>query len=1030
MHKLVLFLVLICVGLAIQAENLVKNSSFEEGLKHWRSDPYLPGKVVEEQFSEGNKSLLIEAVASPQMIAAIQHIPNVKSRIYKVEVDLFIESFTAGKFHPIYFQIGTEKGTKYTSRTLEPEKVTPGKQHYELMLDLTPYKKVMLAAFILASENFTGKIYADHFRITPYEANSPTLTIPHGGGVTLNNFVDSVTSKAAINPSGVTVRHDNTSLFFSCRLEALSLNPVFNRLDSFVAGKPGRGSCYALWRNDSIRISLRNPQGVAYFMAVNAAGGYALERELPERWDGNWTPEGFKVSAQKANGFWTAEIEIPLKSLAFDKVDKWKINLVRFDSETGNIFVLARSTDLWKDFSLAPEITLSEKNFIVTPVEIADIMMASRSIPSIASSWEIVNFMKNNPVRVASGAGKSIPLGAAGIGDAFMLTFMDFAGNVLLRTGKIPDRSDSMMGAFEPSEFTSFKIDELEVVSDGKFRLSPGVNKLSFVAKNPDFVNIRIGKKEISVLGTELRVLREVTTLLPLRPDGVWHLSEGGVYALAWPSGAYVSGKIPPEELNDFSLVVDWPETLDLAVPKLKSPKAVEVTREDLPAAPGRRKARLKMNSPVKLAGVPQNFTEEMKKKYEGCWLLFKALGKPGEYGEIIVHAEAEKASFIEIPNVIAFDIAPKLSTPKLKILLFYGLFIRVPEFVDEEFCTEMLRNYADAGFTNLTTTLKETGRALGLRQSSLFYQVNLKKYFPPEFFQENSDFAKDFSNPARYSRTPGMREALLSTWKAYKKANPLEDLTIVDYEYNPFGQRYSCRNPFGIAEFAKKYALVQVPEWSEIEKNYRTQWIEFACFEVGEMLKMLSETAAASGLPTMFYSGYQSEFTQEHYSIDWSKIGGTFNIYAVGYGFNPLLIEATRSAIGGKNLMLGLLQTGNSAATHSAATMLRYLTGGRAGLLLWYEIYNDAAVFLNVAECIKTVAPYEDFITKGKRSDSIIECKNELRNSLAVFTLNGKNVVFLFNESVKPLDISFSFGEKKHSFTLASGSIKAFFLE
>jgi hypothetical protein len=318
----------------------------------------------------------------------------------------------------------------------------------------------------------------------------------------------------------------------------------------------------------------------------------------------------------------------------------------------------------------------------------------------------------------------------------------------------------------------------------------------------------------------------------------------------------------------------------------------------------------------------------------------------------------------------------------------------------------------------------------MGLLQQGLFYPINLKNHFSAEYLAKHPDFADEFTNPSRYARTPGLREALIAAWKAWKAARPLWDLALIDYECNPFGQQLSCRTPFGIAQFAGQYKLAAVPEWEDIEKNLRPQWIEYTCSEAGNMIKMLSETAAECGIPTMFYSGYQSDYTKAHYSVDWSKIGRAFIIYSAGYGFNPTLIEATRSAIGGKKLLSGLLQTGNSASSHSTASMLKHLTAGQGGVLIWYELYNDAKVFLNVAECVKTVAPYEDFIALGTRADDSVICRNELRSAMAVFTLNGKNAAFLFNENLEPLDMNFSCNGKKYAFTLAPGSVKALTLE
>ena len=105
-------LLLLAIGI-LCADNLVKNGSFEDGMKFWGTGPYLPGKIVPQNSSDGKNSLLIEGLASPKMIAVTQHIPNVEPGVYKAGIDIYLENHSAGDFYPLYFQILTDQGTKY-----------------------------------------------------------------------------------------------------------------------------------------------------------------------------------------------------------------------------------------------------------------------------------------------------------------------------------------------------------------------------------------------------------------------------------------------------------------------------------------------------------------------------------------------------------------------------------------------------------------------------------------------------------------------------------------------------------------------------------------------------------------------------------------------------------------------------------------------------------------------------------------------------------------------------------------------------
>ena len=815
----------------------------------------------------------------------------------------------------------------------------------------------------------------------------------------------------------------------------------------------------------------------SYYIGFNADSALTDMRRDANGWNEKWNGD-IRLKSAPGNGKWTAQLDIGMKSLGMKRGDDWRINIVRFDQRLKKSSVLVPAADHQDMSHAARLILAGPGSAVKVPEFTPDALNRRRLdfMTDKGKTWKIACIRNGFPLKTLSGsvsnriAAVGLPGGIQG-SVQLQISISDGQGKEIWRTPLYPCSADDLQGkaALKSSGVLRLFINGAESPLNTGFSLPQGAAVVAIQAQGGKTLDgsLKIGsqtfpldaswkymenppqdavKKEFddrswkrwnasvktvpgqgSVL-LRKTIMRNATTLLPVLPDNTWRLTENGTYLLQWAAGAYTSGEQLKRPMNDFELLLEYTDGIkylgtgvaDKTFYYLKKSEQPKYITQELPPVKENgttyRRIRIRVSSPVTLSGEPKPGLPTLKCVYSGCNLVFEATAPAGSEGTLRIRAAAEQGNIVELANTLNFQILPKLDAPKADHLIFLT-YSPVPQFENRELNKKLLKTIRDSGINELVTrACPAYAKEIGLHPFQFFYPSlgTLGKQYPELL---NPEFPGHWFNPSVLTRIPGIQAHIDEIVKLYFARNPHLDKLFWDYEYSPFpgrGNHFLCHGESTFRIFAEEYKIAEKITPELLAGKYRSQWVEFTCGEIANMFRLFGNAAAKLNKPLAAYSEYESPATKELYNIDWNKISPAISMGYCGYGDATDQIEATRKALRGKPLVLGLLRTGIAASSDNAATIFRKVVESRGGVLLWYENLNDAYFLTQTAKAVTAAEKSWEFLKKGKRDDSLAKRAPGLSKAVAAFRLNNTGLLIFLNEgrearTLKALPCGFS---------------------
>jgi len=243
------------------------------------------------------------------------------------------------------------------------------------------------------------------------------------------------------------------------------------------------------------------------------------------------------------------------------------------------------------------------------------------------------------------------------------------------------------------------------------------------------------------------------------------------------------------------------------------------------------------------------------------------------------------------------------------------------------------------------------------------------------------------------------------------------------DIETGPFDGYFACYCPRCLAEFAK-FAQVDVAQLTPqtIQDRYADQWIDFIVRRSAQLCLKTKEAIHRIVPDTTFmvYCGYHSPYNRNHYSLDWQYIGEleAVDLAMCGYGRSASDVAATREVLGDIPLATGAilrpyaLSDDRVVSPYTKARLLRRLTDGTGGLLLYDRLPLEGQSYWALAEITRLCADYEDIFMNRELLQRWGELGEANLPDSAVLEYEGKHLVAIMNEGGKSRTYQFHLPE------------------
>jgi hypothetical protein len=883
----------------------------------------------------------------------------------------------------------------------------------------------------------------------------------------LRNFLNCKGTAFSKEASTVKICHDANNLYFYFKLQSFALDSTSNQMDSFKAAIKTRDG--NVWADDSVEIRLeKRSGGFPVYIAFNSNGAVLDMKYVKGDWEKEFNIP-LKIKAGKKQGFWFAEIAIPLKSISTDSdftKSEWQINFVRFNQRL-------KETSSWVYLKDGNHMNMSNHGImrlygktsipVVTASGIQNIENGKIPFEAIGNysrgvPWLARVYNGNNLIAKKTGKSKSkcfdIILPAVKNSGYYTLQFYvsDSSGRTIYSSPLYPCSSQKREILFAIEEIKQMDLfNNGQKITSDRTDLSSGANNIEIVApaslkisgtvscmgkEYPIDNTWHIQKKDRKIHLSKTIILRG-TRFLPVPAGGEWVLSHNGVYTLVW-DGSGFNGLLPKQPVKDMSIILDVPHELKFLgasysqypLTGLKKPDGQAPLNhqlyswEKLKETAKYTKYKVKVNYPVSFANRKEVWLERVQRHDKACYLAFKAIGKPGVIPPLKYYMRAN--NIIEIPENMSCRIIPELNAKSPKKISFL-LKADSLDLVDENIVKKYFDCLKSSGLNEIFAVCHVPyPKKINIDLLGHFNLVSSKLYtFPSsaaamdELFERFPEAQGHWGKRKRFGVDPSYVTRTPETWPYIEKAMvesfkrvPGQANLFWDYEYSPFPghiQMYPCFSNKGIKAFAQRYGINTQLTPSIIQKNYKQQWINFSCGEVANMIKLVSNITHKYNRKLYLYSGYQNCTNgKEYYNIDWEKVGQHVDRAYCGYGRNLKLIADTKACLSGKPLAGGLLKQGDTAQANTPAEILRKVIDCGGGVILWYECRFDGKALNQIAEAANLVADFEEILLNGQRCDNIIDASTLTKDNIAAYTLNKKLVLFLLNERSATQKIEF----------------------
>ena len=887
----------------------------------------------------------------------------------------------------------------------------------------------------------------------------------------LGNFMRIGDNRFAAEQTQVMVSTDGRTLFFGFRFNEYALDKYSNSYKSFKAALKGKNR--PVWDDDSLEMRIAPPwiKDRQFFYIAFGAGG-ATKVKTPKGFKGDVESQ-LQLAVKEHNGFWTAELAIPLKALGAGAAGEWKINFVRFEQrlpesssycplqtgEHGNLgkhalmrFVprpvpLICEQDYSKLSSLAGvPVLLKGKEWQGTwQSSCAGKLLKGKAVSPGKNSIEFppletgygraalkIGDFYRSPAYPQSKVSAKIKLRSTS-GISGTLNGKKFQGKAV--TLFPDDGLNRLVIALPPRGAVDVETDT-EIGLPVKWNFSSSAIRSRTAAKTESFTNTSSKGQQLST-GFFQRGTKFI-------PPGVnrqsLQLTENGTYVFLWDilntAGWDFNKALKQVELHLYLpdsvefLGVDNRVKYPAGFPKLKWPadkryySAVNAGKKKILGAELQHWI-IKRNAPVKFEYTKPLRHHQVKRDRAAIFLRGRKGTAKNSGSMAFFHMKAEGGSLGEMVQMMPVRIFPELKGGK------------VPDL------TMSLMNYwcDDIENKNLTTPFYKTLIAAGVNEVVMdtrfapppelrfLARIELERINWRNTYPEFEDFLKRHPE-SRIINSRGWREEVVSmshlldhpelhhelfmVLVKLKKDHPYIAGLFIDLEEDPFNSRYGGDySPASLRRFAAKYGISGKLTPEIIKSRYADKWIAFRGSEIGAFTGMLRPMCHRLGLYLVFYTDYDSPRAVRMYTADWKYLNGAVDLAYMGYGRDPRLIENTRKKLPDTPLVFGML-TWTNTSNFETVVHLQRLIDSKRGVLMWFARGFGAGEAMALADATRCYDHFRPYFLAGKRVDEKFPLPGMVRDEVIAFELNGKTLLLLLNNSFQERTLHLNISEKE----------------
>lgn len=811
-------------------------------------------------------------------------------------------------------------------------------------------------------------------------------------------------------------RYDDDKLYASFKCYESCLDPVNNRLHEFrdTSRSKDDGKIY----NDDCVILLLQPPGSkdVYEFTVNG-GGAVLDARCrgTDLWNGRdlaWN-SGITATVGKGDGFWTAELAIPLNDIR-GKIplpgERWNVMAGRIEKSRGEV-------SSWQPTRHGFH-TASDFGELVFRETAPD--AAVREMPRFIAGQNRLGVEANAPVEVesmvrfGSGApqyfrGEAFNLGQSGRFH-YRWTVRDPA--TLAVYYQSPVYELGVLG-------TALKFDAANrvrvngVAESGRAMLNDGLNT---VEVEPSFQGeFEAGEFRFAPPAGRFTLLANESTVWPnWLIDGLL-VNRGGLQQLLFQ----VQG-VEGYTLNDYTLYLDLPPGFVFeGASGYYNKWKLETGEAGLVRIGGAEYRRYYIR-------VLDNVISDRKQPlHQYVAVLFRAPETgTGKYG-IYFHAGSMEQKIMEVPQKIDVSLLPPLAgkqPQKLLVQMWTGWM----HALDDKAFYRKFREHFIAMGVNETLAPFEGIRNVGLINFEP-WNLGMGDYLTPHpdaaLIDRNGKRSSKYVCTSVVLDDPqfgGWLDTRIAEWLAKRNHPGHVDW---DYEHSVMDSYISCFCPRCLKAFGK----------GEPQSNPE-QWTVFMNRRMAAVAGKLNAAIKKAMPGTLFsvYSGYQNETTRSHYGVDWSMLSGNIDLAMCGYGRPVRDLAATRQVLGATPLVLGAIAYPYNVLERQApksiskAVLLRRAADAGQGVLIYYYPTLDGRTFGAIAEVSAIMAQYEPFFLSGERYGDQLRISGWNRTEYELLgDGSGKRLLLLMNSSEAKRGYQFDWEGRRVSGSVEPGGIK-----
>ena len=793
---------------------------------------------------------------------------------------------------------------------------------------------------------------------------------------------------------------DADHLYIGVKAFSSFLDPALQQLDKFKAAAKKDG--LAVLSDDSVEMFFKRSDNSLLHIGCNAGGFRFTDKKLHLPWT---------CKARIDNGFWTAEIALPWKTLGYSQkpvtpllfnigrnyYDEKGINYsswapVNFMFSEENVFGRLHFTDTMPDFHFSKFPDSGESGKITvcftlshnrpwqgrTALEIKDKKEHTRDLKRIelAAPGKITGIL-NGELR-------------PGMKSHIRAVVQDSTGKILFRPPWRPVVSSADHTAVNRISGAELKVNGVKVPTGKTFLLRKGKNILQLsngtirgkiaVQNSSETISLQPGKSLI--------VQTDMTRVKCIDVSKALHIEKGAAQ------------QIP------FNVKAPYGKNLELLVPaplkviSYPSDSSLCVSRKEISPA-----GKKYLHHIVKIKAKPD------AKEHTFPYLIEVPLNAPDHLPPL--RYRSFQQGELELWQELPLKILPAFTGKKVKHLRLTMFDSFQYGDLSETEATALVRSLAKSGINvfvdrkSVYTLNKGIPWAKAVRANGITLNCELHNRailgYPEKITSLTPKSRSYLAAPVAYMTGKGRAQVIEKIKHFVQTVQP--DEMSFDMECSPDVEFDTSKA--GLERFASFAGLKKTPSPADVRRGgkFRREWIDFCCREIAEYASVL-KAGVKAGNPAcrfMVYSAYQSEKNKAAYAIDWNLFRGIAEIGSCGYGFPDMqTTQATLKAAGNIPFESGELiyQSNHTALKNLTNSILRRIIQGYSGVMFFDVNVVDGFVRRKIADAADLLAEYEPFFLQKNSSQDCAVSGTLLSKDAWILTKDNKKLFLYLNST------------------------------